>query len=665
MRAAVWAWLSLALILLSPAAVLAAGTPAMTVSGTIVVNGAPLAGFGTVQAFSGGVLADAGAVRATGGTFTGLQVAPAGAVPGQALSFTVDGTATSAVLAGCSPGGGTPGQAVTFVAGSACTVVLTVGGPLAGGAIAALSADTITSPGTATAGGTGSSVPSFSASASGGTGTIAVARYAGDPGPAPTFAATGSYYDLNIAVGGTFTLVQAQACGLVRGDQLEWLLGGTWVPVTSQSYGAGCLTATLSTVRSFPTVANLTGTVFAVAGPQSGAATAVPAVTGVSPASGLPGTSIAVTGTGFTGTSVVHFGGVPGADLNVQSDGRLTVSVPAGAAGLVDVTAVNALGASAPVAADQFTYTGPGAAAPALSAAGGVLGTADGAFVMAVPAGDLAGSLSLTESSAAPSGLPAGFTAASPVFTVAGGSLPTPAEAQIRYQASALDGLSPARSALYAEGSDGAWTVVPALVGSATLSVNVSGPVTLMVLANTAIFSDLPAGYWAKPQIDALLAAGVLSGFPDGTFQPGAAVTRAQFVKMLDIVMGLAPGPASGTGFTDVAATDWFAPYVAAAVQAGLVQGLTPTTFGPAQTVSREQLAVLLARALKLTGTQAPTFQDARAIDPYAAPAVEAAVAAGYLSGFPDGTFQPQGPSTRAQAAKVLAMAIATLAPAH
>jgi hypothetical protein len=98
---------------------------------------------------------------------------------------------------------------------------------------------------------------------------------------------------------------------------------------------------------------------------------------------------------------------------------------------------------------------------------------------------------------------------------------------------------------------------------------------------------------------------------------------------------------------------------VAAAVQAGIVQGLTPTTFGPDQTITREQTAVLLVRALKLTGTTTLNFTDEDNIDAWAQSAVQAAVAAGYLHGFPDGTFRPQEPVTRAQAAKVLALALA------
>ena len=170
-------------------------------------------------------------------------------------------------------------------------------------------------------------------------------------------------------------------------------------------------------------------------------------------------------------------------------------------------------------------------------------------------------------------------------------------------------------------------------------------------------FSDVPASYWAYADIETLAGKGIINGFPDGTFQPDGNLTRAQFVKMLVLTLGLTPGTGS-TPFTDVAPSDWFAPYVSAAVRAGIVSGLTPTTFGPNDTLTREQMAVLLARALKLTKTVTLHFTDAATIDAWATTGVEEAVAAGYVNGFPNGSFQPLGTAPRAQAAKVLAMVL-------
>lgn len=171
-------------------------------------------------------------------------------------------------------------------------------------------------------------------------------------------------------------------------------------------------------------------------------------------------------------------------------------------------------------------------------------------------------------------------------------------------------------------------------------------------------FSDVPPGYWAAADIAALVTAGVANGFPDGTFRPDAPVTRAQFVKWMDLVLDLPPAR-SPDPFRDVPGDAWYAPYVASAATAGIVTGLTPTTFGPDQPLTREQLAVLLARALKLTRSTALPYSDDARIDSWAEPGVAEAVAAGYVNGFPDGSFRPQGTATRAQAAKILALVLA------
>ncbi len=202
--------------------------------------------------------------------------------------------------------------------------------------------------------------------------------------------------------------------------------------------------------------------------------------------------------------------------------------------------------------------------------------------------------------------------------------------------------------------------VSPAGSGSVPVRVGVggvqspSGPAnTFTYTACAASFPDVTVGYWARGPIEVLACNGIVSGFRSGLFEPDGSVTRAQFVKMLDLVLGL-PVASTATAFADVPADAWYAPYVSAAVNAGIVQGVTATTFDPNGTLTREQMAVLLARALKLTQTQALTFSDASSIAPWATAGVQEAVAAGYISGFPGGTFEPQGPATRAQAAQIL-----------
>ncbi len=155
--------------------------------------------------------------------------------------------------------------------------------------------------------------------------------------------------------------------------------------------------------------------------------------------------------------------------------------------------------------------------------------------------------------------------------------------------------------------------------GSGTVEVTVTTPdgysltgsgdrFTYAVAAAQAVpvapqFRDVPSTYWAYAAIQALAGAGVASGYPDGTFRPDAAVTRAEFTKMLVLSLGDRPAADGASPFRDVAPSSWYAPYVAAAVRAGLVDGISATRFEPDAALTREQMAVLVARALK------PTFR--------------------------------------------------------
>ena len=307
----------------------------------------------------------------------------------------------------------------------------------------------------------------------------------------------------------------------------------------------------------------------------------------------------------------------------------------------------------------------PSAGLASVGPAGGSLETPDGIFQANVHAGAVpdGSTFSVSEAHAPPPDAPPlvqGHAVESPFFTLAG-DLTQPVTVSFGYYPAVLGGISPYCLSIYA---DGAWHSLPTSVDSASrrVSAKVSGATTLVLLAATQTFTDVSEGYWAAASIDRLLAAGVVAGRADGSFRPDAVLTRAEFVKMLALTLGLQPG--TGThSFTDVKSGDWFAPYVDAAVSSGLVQGVTPKRFDPAGILTREQIALLVTRAMQLTGGAPLTFSDTGQIDASAVAAVRAAVGAGYLQGFPDGSFRPQGTVTRAEAAKVMAAVLAHLGP--
>ena len=131
--------------------------------------------------------------------------------------------------------------------------------------------------------------------------------------------------------------------------------------------------------------------------------------------------------------------------------------------------------------------------------------------------------------------------------------------------------------------------------------------VFVMVLAFFAVkplsisaagFKDVASDYWAKDQIDYLVSKGVITGFSDGTFKPEDAVTREQFAKMICIAKGLKEYKPAKSTFKDVASSRWSFGFIEAAVKAGYIKGYTDGTFKPANSITRQELAVLGVRVL-------------------------------------------------------------------
>lgn len=168
--------------------------------------------------------------------------------------------------------------------------------------------------------------------------------------------------------------------------------------------------------------------------------------------------------------------------------------------------------------------------------------------------------------------------------------------------------------------------------------------------------STLPAdisGHWAKKSIVKLIDAGVMGGYPDGSFQPDKTVTRAEFTAML--VKALKLDPKDGPAFTDTTA-HWAKESVGTAAAHGLVSGYDQNTFGPDDRITREQAASIIARAAGLQAGEEPlNFSDARQVSPWALSGVAAVVNNTYLSGYPDNSFRPRDYTSRAEAATIIA----------
>lgn len=183
-----------------------------------------------------------------------------------------------------------------------------------------------------------------------------------------------------------------------------------------------------------------------------------------------------------------------------------------------------------------------------------------------------------------------------------------------------------------------------------------------MALAATMIFTSVPVmaapndldGHWAEKVMTEWQEKGLIKGYEDGTVKPDNAVSRAEFVTMMNKAMGLtAKGEIS---FSDVKEGDWYYDAVAAAVAAGYCKGYDDGTFKPSATINRAEAAVMVANAagLEADATAVTGFADAAGIPAWALGSVGAVVKAGYMSGYPDGTFGAAVSINRAEAVSSL-----------
>ena len=172
----------------------------------------------------------------------------------------------------------------------------------------------------------------------------------------------------------------------------------------------------------------------------------------------------------------------------------------------------------------------------------------------------------------------------------------------------------------------------------------------------TGIFRDLGQAEWARTYIDSLCADGIVQGKADGLFQPLDPVTREEFVKMLVLSLGLDPADGALDRFRDTDGQAWYMPYLVCAVRDGIVNGLSDDTFGIGVQITREDMAVMIARAVEAqaAGQDGTRFADWEEIADYARDSVAALADMGLIQGDENGRFLPKAFTSRAEAAKVL-----------
>ena len=177
--------------------------------------------------------------------------------------------------------------------------------------------------------------------------------------------------------------------------------------------------------------------------------------------------------------------------------------------------------------------------------------------------------------------------------------------------------------------------------------------------ADTAVFNDVEADYWAYDYIMELSGKGIINGYGDGTFRPESNITRAELTAVICRAMGPAePDAPSAAVFADVRAGEWYSPYIAWASGAGYVTGYPDGTFLPDENITREDICVILARTAKTQDAPAPDFADSAEISDYAVFGVGLMRSMGIINGKENNRFDPKAPATRAEVCKMISKMI-------
>jgi len=151
-------------------------------------------------------------------------------------------------------------------------------------------------------------------------------------------------------------------------------------------------------------------------------------------------------------------------------------------------------------------------------------------------------------------------------------------------------------------------------------------------------------------------------GYPDGTFRPRNAITRAEATAllvrtMIDEFSYDAQVPSLDGVFSDVDSGSWYRKYVAWAYNHGLVKGYPDGTFQPNSPITREEFAAIVARGTTVVVGDAP-FADAADVSYWAQNYVNSAFHAGWVVGDEHGRFVPAADITRAEATAIISRMI-------
>ena len=168
-------------------------------------------------------------------------------------------------------------------------------------------------------------------------------------------------------------------------------------------------------------------------------------------------------------------------------------------------------------------------------------------------------------------------------------------------------------------------------------------------------YTDVAADYWAFPTIERLNTLGLIKGYVDGTFKPTNQITRGEAAMILSREMRV--DVKEVIKYDDVATNYYAYDAIQEVAAAGIITGRVAGKFDPNSPLSRAEMAAIMDRMYKLTGTTTMSFSDVKA-NHWAHDSIMRLYKNELVTGYTDGTFKPDNFITRAEFANILSKAI-------
>lgn len=165
-------------------------------------------------------------------------------------------------------------------------------------------------------------------------------------------------------------------------------------------------------------------------------------------------------------------------------------------------------------------------------------------------------------------------------------------------------------------------------------------------------YTDVDENHWAYNWVSYMHEKGYIHGYPDGTYQPGEYITRAEFVTILNYITN-STTPAANK-FIDNNEGDWYYNQINSAVYSGYLHGYGDDTVRPNGNITREEAATVIVQAYKITTTVDGTFDDIDQVSDWALPYVKLMKAYEMPQSEDDNNFRPKDLLLRAEAAAMI-----------